>query len=93
MYSRWHQILLKHGKLGKKTNSGTDFFTTFYMYYFALKQLKNREFCKNTNVSRFKNGRKCFDAQNLPDVTVSKALSGQISPQNGVFTFADKSGQ
>ena len=30
-----------------------------------------------------------FDAQNLSDVTVSKALIGQIFPQNGVFTFAE----
>ena len=55
-----------------------DFFTTFDKYYFALKRLKTREFCKNTNVFGFKNGKKCFDAQNLPDVTVSKALIGQI---------------
>ena len=59
---------------------GTDTFTTFDKYYFALKRLKTREFCKNTNVFGFKNGRKCFDAQNLPDVTVSKALTGQIFP-------------
>ena len=58
-----------------------DFFTTFDKYYFALKQLKTREFWQNTNVFEFKTAENCQDAQNLPDVTISKALIGQIFPR------------
>ena len=32
----------------------------------------------------------CYVAQNLPYVTVSKAIIGQIFLQKGVFTFAEK---
>ena len=46
-----------------------------------LTNIISLEFCKNTNIFEFKNGRKCFDAQNLPDVTVSMALTSQIFPQ------------
>ena len=62
-------------------------FTTFDKYYFALKQLKTREFWKNTNVFGFKTAENCSDAQNLPYATVSKALIGQIFPPNRVFTL------
>ena len=36
-----------------------DFFATFDKYYFALKQLKTREFWKNTNVFGFKTAENC----------------------------------
>ena len=45
------------------------------------------------HVFGFKTAENCQDAQNLPSVTVSKAVIGQIFPQNGVFTLAEKSGQ
>ena len=64
-----------------------DFFTTFDKYYSALKRLKTREFWQNTNVFGFKTAGNCKDAQNLPDVTISKALIGQVFPRNGVSTF------
>ena len=44
-------FLLKLGNFENITKSrDTDFFATFDKYYFALKQLKTRKFCKNTNV-------------------------------------------
>ena len=36
-----------------------DFFTTFDKYYFVLKELKTREFWKNTNVFGFKTAENC----------------------------------
>ena len=43
----------------KNCVSDNDFFTTFDKYYFALKQLKTREFWKNTNVFGFKTAENC----------------------------------
>ena len=56
-------ISTKTRKVGKNTNSrGTlhDFFTTFHKYYFALKQQKTQEFCKNTNAFGFKTAENCW---------------------------------
>ena len=75
------KIFTQHGKFEKILWRDNDFFTTFDKYYFALKRLKTQEFWQNTNVFGFKTAESCEDAQNLPDVTISKALIGQIFPR------------
>ena len=47
----------------------------------SIISLKTREFWKNTNVFGFKTAENCYHAQNLPYVTVYKALIGQIFPR------------
>ena len=47
-----HVVLcsLPFDKKSGDLNVSTNFFKTFHEYYFALKQLKTKEFGKNTNV-------------------------------------------
>ena len=70
----------------KNTNSRgiiTSFSTTFENY-FALKQLKTGEFKKNPKVFRFKTAENCWDAQNLPYVTVSETFI-RLSSETSLF--------
>ena len=49
----------KYSHLNTKNSRDNDFFTKFDKYYFALKQLKIREFSKSSNVLGFKTAENC----------------------------------
>ena len=77
-------FLFKYGKFQKiLTLEGQWHLCNIWKVLFRFQKTDAREIWKNTNVVGFKTAENCQDAQNLPYVTVSKALIGQIFPRNG----------